>query len=141
MAGLDRKDAAVSEDKSLGGDAAFTDTEDFQKGYQRGGLRPRWKKRWWQIGGQDVVFVPVRNNEIRASVDYGADHSEIPDGSVFTDARATDIYAPIERYEGAHRFDPKATWTEAEEAALVRRVRAYRSVSKRSLRERLANLI
>ena len=31
-------------------------------------------------------------------------------------------YMPIETYEGRHRYDPKATWTEAEEKALVRRL-------------------
>ena len=31
-------------------------------------------------------------------------------------------YVPIERYEGRHRYDPKATWTEAEEKALIRRL-------------------
>ena len=32
------------------------------------------------------------------------------------------FYVPIERYEGRHRYDPKATWTEAEEKSLIRRL-------------------
>ena len=31
-------------------------------------------------------------------------------------------YVPIEKYEGRHRYDPKATWTEAEEKSLIRRL-------------------
>jgi hypothetical protein len=31
-------------------------------------------------------------------------------------------YVPIDRYEGRHRYDPKATWTEAEEKSLIRRL-------------------
>ena len=32
------------------------------------------------------------------------------------------FYVPIERYEGRHRYDPSATWTEAEEKSLIRRL-------------------
>ena len=32
------------------------------------------------------------------------------------------FYVPIETYEGRHRYDPKATWTEAEEKSLIRRL-------------------
>lgn len=31
-------------------------------------------------------------------------------------------YQPIDKYEGRHRYDPKARWTEAEEKALIRKV-------------------
>ena len=31
-------------------------------------------------------------------------------------------YAPIDSYEGRHRYDPKATWSKAEEAALIRKL-------------------
>ena len=31
-------------------------------------------------------------------------------------------YAPIDSYEGRHRYDPKATWSKAEEKALIRRL-------------------
>ena len=33
-----------------------------------------------------------------------------------------DLYAPIPTYEGKHRYDPNAVWTEMEEQRLVRRV-------------------
>jgi hypothetical protein len=84
-------------------------------------VRSRWTKKWWQIGGEDVVFVPVSNDG--ASSGKGDLETSTVDGSVFADSRAADVYVPIEKYEGRHRFDPKATWTEEEEARLVRRVR------------------
>ncbi|CAF9937050.1 MAG: hypothetical protein HETSPECPRED_010544 [Heterodermia speciosa] len=31
-------------------------------------------------------------------------------------------YQPIDSYEGRHRYDPKATWSKAEEKALIRRL-------------------
>ena len=31
-------------------------------------------------------------------------------------------YVPIDTYEGRHRYDPKATWTKAEESALIRKL-------------------
>ena len=41
----------------------------------------------------------------------------------------TKLYAPIGKYEGMHRYDPKAVWEEEEERKLVRKVR---STSKQS---------
>ena len=32
------------------------------------------------------------------------------------------FYAPIDSYEGRHRYDPKATWSRAEETALIRKL-------------------
>ena len=32
------------------------------------------------------------------------------------------FYVPIERYEGRHRYDPTATWTDAEERSLLKRL-------------------
>lgn len=92
-------------------------------------VRPRSRKKWWQIGGQDVIFVPVRNDGLPSSTaDFDTNGNDTLDESVFADGRTTEVYAPIEKYEGRHRFDPKATWTEEEEANLVRRVRpSFRS--------------
>lgn len=36
---------------------------------------------------------------------------------------SVELYAPIPEYEGKHRYDPTAEWTEQEEKVLVRRVR------------------
>lgn len=46
------------------------------------------------------------------------------DGGVFAVGGNIDSYKPIEKYEGAHRYDPLFQWTEAEEKRLVRRVSA-----------------
>jgi hypothetical protein len=81
-------------------------------------------RKWWHIGGKDNVFVSVSNDGSSSSKgDFDTNVTETADGTVFDDSRTADIYAPIEKYEGAHRFDPKATWTEEEELSLVRRVR------------------
>jgi hypothetical protein len=84
------------------------------------------RRKWWQLGGEDIIFVPVRNDGSRLSKsDFDTKVTETADGTVFSDSRTANVYAPIEKYEGAHRFDPKATWTEEEELALVRRVRIH----------------
>lgn len=36
-----------------------------------------------------------------------------------------DVIPPHESYEGAHRYDPGATWTPKEESALVRKTDLY----------------
>ena len=44
-------------------------------------------------------------------------------GGVFGNSgELAEHYRPIEGYEGMHRFDPKAEWTEKEEARVVRQV-------------------
>lgn len=44
------------------------------------------------------------------------------DGGVFATGGNIDSYKPIEKYEGAHRYDPTFHWTEGEEKKLIRRV-------------------
>lgn len=43
-------------------------------------------------------------------------------GDAFVSGGATELYEPIPQYEGIHRYDPAAEWTEKEERKLVRRV-------------------
>lgn len=43
-------------------------------------------------------------------------------GAAYAEGGLTKFYAPIPEYEGRHRWDPTAEWTEAEEKRLVRRV-------------------
>lgn len=45
------------------------------------------------------------------------------DGGVFAQGGNIDSYKPIDKYEGAHRYDPEFQWTEKEEQKLIRRVR------------------
>ena len=42
--------------------------------------------------------------------------------AVYVTGGRDEFYKPIAEYEGAHRYDPKMTWTEQEEKALIRRV-------------------
>lgn len=45
-------------------------------------------------------------------------------GGAFAEGAFTKHYAPIDEYEGRHRWDPNAQWTPEEEKKLVRRVRS-----------------
>ncbi|QKX54289.1 uncharacterized protein TRUGW13939_01374 [Talaromyces rugulosus] len=40
----------------------------------------------------------------------------------FAAGGSLDLYEPIAQYEGKHRYDPEASWTEAEEKKLVRKL-------------------
>ena len=82
---------------------------------------------WWKFGGRDRIFVPSRLQGSRSTFkdfqgDRTIDDDHNADGNVFSDPRAVDIYKPIEKYEGRHRFDLHATWSDEEEKRLVRRV-------------------
>lgn len=79
---------------------------------------------WWKFGTKDYSHVSIDG-------DYVEKRSDDPDdvqvvkrrNSVFRAPEAYEIYKPNDDYEGAHRFDPTLAWTEAEEKALVRKVR------------------
>jgi len=43
-------------------------------------------------------------------------------GEAFATGGATRYYEPIDSYEGKHRWDPKAEWTEEEEKKVVRKL-------------------
>ena len=112
MADSNDKSAATTSFRTLADDTTDSDTPT------------RRTRKWWHLGGEDIIFVSVRNDGSGLSKgDFDTNVTERADGSVFNDLRTADIYAPIEKYEGTHRFDPKATWTEEEELSLVRRVR------------------
>lgn len=42
--------------------------------------------------------------------------------SGFSDDKLADYYKPREDYEGYHRYDPKAVWTEEEEKVLLKKI-------------------
>jgi hypothetical protein len=42
--------------------------------------------------------------------------------TVFASGVSADFYEPIPEYEGRHRYDPSAEWTDKEEKRLVRKV-------------------
>ncbi|KAL8699436.1 MAG: hypothetical protein Q9224_001415, partial [Gallowayella concinna] len=84
---------------------------------------------WWRFGGKDRSFIPTRaeNATSKHTLDNQKDDRDIEDevnldDSVFNNPKAFEIYKPIENYEGRHRFDPRATWSEAEEKKLIRRL-------------------
>lgn len=84
-------------------------------------------RRWWTLGGRDISYVSVDvDREVdseTSSLETSGDAPLVKNvNNVFEAPEATEIYKPIQGFEGTHRFDPSATWTEAEEKALVRRV-------------------
>jgi len=87
------------------------------------------RRPWWKLGGKDISFAPVDPASVSTSAtgsvkeDLDSDAETDVRGTVFDDSRAAEIYAPGAKYEGAHRFDPNATWTQEEEKKLVRNVR------------------
>ncbi|TVY17185.1 putative transporter protein [Lachnellula arida] len=84
------------------------------------------KRSWWSIGGPDISFAPVDpvpvTNSSSTSIkeDIETSGEQTIQGTVFDDSQAAEHYQPIEKYEGRHRFDPNATWTEEEERKLIR---------------------
>ncbi|KAL3491846.1 major facilitator superfamily domain-containing protein [Aspergillus germanicus] len=44
------------------------------------------------------------------------------EGDAYVGGGAVELYEPIPEYEGRHRYDPSAEWTESEEKKLVRRL-------------------
>lgn len=46
-------------------------------------------------------------------------------GDAFVSGGAIELYEPIPEYEGKHRYDPTAEWTEKEEKKLVRKVSLF----------------
>lgn len=46
----------------------------------------------------------------------------VTDPNPFADPDLAVYLEPIKEYEGYHRFDPKATWTEQEERRIVRKI-------------------
>jgi hypothetical protein len=91
---------------------------------QRGPVQA--KKRWWQFG-TDRSFVLVDDNwSGSSSLKSDEEYSKKNDlsGTVFSDPSAAAIYKPVDGYEGNHRIDPTATWTDQEEKKLIRRVGA-----------------
>jgi hypothetical protein len=69
-----------------------------------------------------------RINSKGGESDSGSDHgASLGDtkqlaGAAYAEGGLTKFYAPIPEYEGRHRWDPTAEWTDAEEKRLVRRV-------------------
>ena len=85
------------------------------------------KRPWWSLGGDDRSFATSRPEALTESLTSSKEDIETNvikdiDQSVFSDTQAARYYQPIENYEGRHRFDPNAIWSDEEEKKLVRRV-------------------
>jgi hypothetical protein len=95
--------------------------EAFPSGPRASGLTKRPK--WYSLSGKDVSYVSVdagyEVDSETSSVDEGAVRNT---ENVFESPEALDIYKPVAGYEGTHRFDASATWTQEEEKKLVRKV-------------------
>ena len=115
-----------------GPEAAYTD-EPHLRTFTSSDLRNAiGANPWWKFGGHDRVFVPSRLGMSDSSLssfqkDTGIETGNNSDGTVFSDSRVAEFYEPIEKYEGRHRFDPRATWSDEEERKLVRRVTIFKN--------------
>jgi hypothetical protein len=86
-------------------------------------VEPVKRPKWYHLWGKDISYVSVdaghEPESETSSVDEGAVKNT---DSVFESAEASEIYRPVEGFEGTHRFDATATWTPEEEKKLVRKV-------------------
>ncbi|KAG5951733.1 hypothetical protein E4U53_002382 [Claviceps sorghi] len=102
--------------------------------------RPR---KWWQIGGEDISHVSIDagyDTDFRSSSTSSVDassHKPSKNKGIFVAPEAVEVYKPVEGFEGAHRFDPAAKWTDEEEQILVRKVRLGMHHAKSLLRRLL----
>jgi hypothetical protein len=83
-----------------------------------------WAYPWYHFGGKDRIFVTVDALAVHKGETLDDEHSADPNApdNIYTKNDVAEVYKPIEGYEGAHRFDPTATWSPEEEKKLVRRV-------------------
>ena len=75
-----------------------------------------FKQRSHHINTTEKGFSDASSNEV--SLDAKPQH----DAETFAKGGQTRYYKPCEQYEGKHRWDPNAEWTEQEEKRIVRRV-------------------
>jgi hypothetical protein len=100
-------------------------TETFSSSLENSGIDARKRARtqkWWSLSGKDVSYVSVDDDSVVDSETSSIDGVVKNINNVYEAPEATELYKPIEGFEGSHRFDPNATWTEAEEKTLVRKV-------------------
>lgn len=77
--------------------------------------------RWFRWFGKDVSYVSIDEGYDTSSETSSLDEHEINNSrNVFQSPEAAGIYKLVDGYEGAHRFQPDATWTPEEEQKLVR---------------------
>ncbi|KAB8356433.1 hypothetical protein FH972_024016 [Carpinus fangiana] len=78
---------------------------------------------WWASRSSDQAFVSVDagySSSLHSSSSSDLEtNGRSAKSNVFQDPTAAELYKPVGKYEGLHRFDPKATWTAEEESRLV----------------------
>jgi hypothetical protein len=86
-------------------------------------VRQRKPQKWYHLFGKDVSYVPVDAGLEGSSETSSLDDSVVQNtNNPYEAPEAADIYKLVDGFEGTHRFDPSATWTQEEEKRLVRRV-------------------
>lgn len=103
-----------------------------QKGLQDVDVIPTKTKPWWKFGGKDYSFVSVNSgySTTASSSETKLESSEKLGRNVYETDDVKNVYEPIKGYEGAHRFDPKFTWSSEEEKRLVKIVSVHSLHSK-----------
>ena len=69
---------------------------------------------------------PIRNQDVikdDSSIGSGSSDDE---QKTFLSTGLEENYAPIDTYEGRHRYDPAFRWSEGEETKLVRKVSFFK---------------
>lgn len=85
--------------------------------------KPAKPQKWYHLFGKDISHVSVDAGYETSSETSSLDELVVKNThNVFEAPEATEIYKLVEGFEGTHRFDPSATWTQEEEKTLVRRV-------------------
>ncbi|KIH93146.1 transporter [Sporothrix brasiliensis 5110] len=65
---------------------------------------------------------PISSSTSDSDIDASPTKRSRFTGDAFVSGAAVEIYEPIPEYEGRHRYDPTAEWTEKEEKTLVRKL-------------------
>lgn len=79
-------------------------------------LKPRRGKEVSSYARSQPTLDSLSKNEISEVVLTGGPDPKAKERSIES------YYVPIDTYEGRHRYDPKATWSQAEETSLVRKL-------------------
>lgn len=72
------------------------------------------------MDSKDVESGTATSIPTKGGLSDTASVTQVSEGNVGRDHLA-DVITPHDSYEGRHRFDPTATWTKAEERAVVRK--------------------
>ncbi|KAG5981306.1 hypothetical protein E4U55_003083 [Claviceps digitariae] len=106
---------------------AFPDLKHKGPKVTESSLRERPRK-WWQIGGEDVSHVSIDAGcgtdfpSSSTSSLHEASNKPSNNKGIFIAPEALEVYKPVKGFEGAHRFNPAAKWTDEEEQKLVRKL-------------------